>query len=74
MVERRQSAAALVSRTVLWIVISSGFILWNVRRLGEFRALGLRPTTWAYAQLGLWCVALVFWLYTGWRDWTRRVQ
>lgn len=74
MPQPRRSPAALVTRTVLWIVVSSVFVFWNARRLIAFHAAGLRPTTWAYAQLGLWCVALLFWLYTGWRDWTRRVR
>jgi hypothetical protein len=72
MPQPRPSPAALVTRTVLWIVISSVFIFSNLRRIAAFRAANLAPTIWAYAQLGLWCVALVFWLCTGWRDWTRR--
>ena len=65
---------AFVARTILWIVLSSGFALWNLRRLAAIRAAGFRPSTWAYAQLALWCLALAFWLYTGWRDWTRRTR
>ena len=67
-----QSQSVLVTRTVLWIAISSFFIFINARHLLASRAAGLHPTTWVYAQLALWCVALAFWLYTGWRDWTRR--
>ena len=74
MPSRTQSPAALVTRTVLWIAISSIFIFVNVRRVVAFHAAGLRPTVWVYAQLALWCVALFFWLYTGWRDWTRHIR
>ena len=65
--------SAFVVRTVLWIIISTVFLIWNARRISLARAAGLHITPWAYLQLAIWCLALVFWLYTGWRDWTRRV-
>ncbi len=67
----RQTPAALVTRTVVWIVISSFFLYVNLKKISEAHAAHLVPTPWVYVQLALWSVALLFWLYTGWRDWTK---
>jgi membrane protein YdbS with pleckstrin-like domain len=67
-----QSPAVLVTRTILWIVLASLFLLRNVNLVRTAHLAGRTPSAWVFAQLTLWAVALVFWLYTGWRDWTRR--
>ena len=68
----RPTTAVLVARTILWIVLSSLFLVRNLNLLHRAQAAGQANLSWLYIQLALWSFALIFWLYTGWRDWTRR--
>lgn len=59
-------------RAILWLVIAGVFVAWNVRRIAAYRVAGFTVPWWNWVQLGLWSAALLFWLWTGWRDLARR--
>lgn len=64
--------ASLIVRSILWVAISLAFLVWNLRRIVQMRALGLPLRWWAYVQVVLWLIALCFWVWAGWRDFRRR--
>lgn len=69
---RSRAGGTLIIRSLVWVLISSAFLVWNVHRIVQMHALGLRLHWWAYVQVVLWLLALGFWLWTGWRDFRRR--
>lgn len=61
----QRQGAAVGARAVLWIVVSLVFLGFDLNRLARFRAVGLQPGWFLWAQIGLWTAALLFWSYSG---------
>jgi hypothetical protein len=69
---KSRPGGSLIVRSLVWVVISSAFLVWNLRRMMQMHALGLNLGWWAYLQVVLWLIALGFWLQMGWREFRRR--
>lgn len=66
------AASAVLLRSILWIVVSSFFLVRAARVLLAFHAVGRTAGWWPWLQLLLWTGAFLFWLRVGWRDWSHR--
>lgn len=53
------------ARAVLWIIVSLVFLVTDILRLGKIRATGFTPSWFLWAQIVLWTLALIFWIYSG---------
>ena len=62
---QRNGPTSVAARALLWIVISVVFLVIDVSRLLRFRAAGLQPSWFLWAQIVLWAGALLFWTYKG---------
>ena len=60
-----KAPVALLTRAVLWIVLSAVFLVYNVLRMMDAHAARHRIGVWIYLQTAIWLVALVLWMRAG---------
>jgi hypothetical protein len=67
-----KAPVALMTRAVIWVVLSALFLFVNLYRILSFHAAQRAVGWWIYLQTAIWLVALVLWMRTGFLQWQAR--
>jgi hypothetical protein len=57
--------------SAVWVLVCALFGDQNWHKLAHLRSAGQDVSQWRYAEVAMWMVALLFWIWNGWKSWRR---
>jgi len=61
----------IIITSSIWVLLSAILLYGSYSRIAHLRSAGQHVSSWQYAQVVIWVVVLLSWIWNGWKSWLR---